>query len=108
MLVELGYAQRKSGKADRRYASIALTAKGWSVFRQISDGSKAIDAELTRHVTAEEFAMLDDVLHRLENVSAGMLARGLAGLGLSEPKASETRRKAAQAQKAESRTILTA
>ena len=53
------------------------------MFRQISDVSKAIDAELTRHVTAEEFAMLDDVLHRLENASAGMLARGLAGLGSS-------------------------
>ena len=89
-LVELGYAQRKSGKADRRYASIALTPKGWSVFRQISDVSKVIDAELTRHVTAKEFAMLDDVLHRLENASAGMLARGLAGLGSSELRATET------------------
>jgi DNA-binding MarR family transcriptional regulator len=90
-LVELGYAQRKSGKTDRRYASIVLTPKGWNVFQKISDLSKVIDAELTRHVTAEEFAVLDDVLHRLDNASAGMLARGLAGLGSGEPKGTKGR-----------------
>ena len=37
----------------------------------------------------------DDVLHRLENASAGMLARGLAGLGSSEPRATKTSTKAA-------------
>jgi DNA-binding MarR family transcriptional regulator len=84
-LVERGYAQRELGKSDRRYASIALTAEGWNVFQDISVVCRAMDAELTQQIADEEFALLDDILRRLDNASAGMLARGISGLeGIGE------------------------
>jgi len=84
-LVEGGFAQRQAGKTDKRYASIELTKEGWVVFEEISALSKRLDAELTAQITPEEIAMLDDVLRRLDDASAGMLARGWRGFVEQHP-----------------------
>ncbi|WP_159587282.1 MarR family winged helix-turn-helix transcriptional regulator [Chelativorans xinjiangense] len=84
-LVENGFARRRTGKTDKRYASIELTKEGWSAFEEISALSKRLDAELTTQIAPEEMAMLDDVLRRLDDASAGMLARGWRGFFEQRP-----------------------
>jgi len=79
-LVEAGYARRRTGRTDKRYASIELTEAGWDIFREISHLSKRIDEALTAQVSPEEMALLDDMLTRFDNASAGLLARGWRSL----------------------------
>ena len=79
-LVELGFAQRQTGLSDKRYASIELTEAGWTTFSAISDLALRLDTELTNSVTAEEMAQLNAVLAKLDNASAGILARGWRNL----------------------------
>ena len=78
-LVELGYARRQAGRSDRRYAAIELSESGWSAFTEISDVAKRLDADLTSAVSEKELAALDSILTRLDNASAGILARGWRG-----------------------------
>ncbi|WP_321343316.1 MarR family transcriptional regulator [Breoghania sp.] len=78
-LVELGFARRLSGRTDRRYASIELSKRGWEVFSEISDLAGRLDRELTEVVSSDELARLDSILNRLDNASAGVLARGWQG-----------------------------
>lgn len=79
-LVELGFAQRQTGKSDRRYAAIELSETGWSAYGEISQLSRRIHAELTGSITDEELAVLDVLLAKLDNASAGVLARGWHGV----------------------------
>lgn len=78
-LVELGYARRQAGRSDRRYAAIELSESGWSAFTEISEVAKRLDADLTSAVSEKELATLDSILTRLDNASAGILARGWRG-----------------------------
>lgn len=78
-LVELGYARRQAGRSDRRYAAIELSESGWSAFTEISEVAKRLDADLTSAVSEKELAALDSILTRLDNASAGILARGWRG-----------------------------
>jgi DNA-binding MarR family transcriptional regulator len=78
-LVELGFARRQAGRSDRRYAAIELSESGWSAFTEISDVAKRLDADLTGAVSEKELAALDSILTRLDNASAGILARGWRG-----------------------------
>ncbi|WP_249692287.1 MarR family winged helix-turn-helix transcriptional regulator [Stappia sp. WLB 29] len=78
-LVELGYAQRQNGRTDRRYAAIELSKSGWAAFTEISDLARRLDQELTGAVSQEELAMLDSILTKLDNASAGIMARGWRG-----------------------------
>lgn len=75
-LVELGFAERLSGRSDKRYAAVELSEAGWAAFVQISELASQLDSELMAAVTAEELAALDRVLTKLDNASAGVLARG--------------------------------
>ncbi|WP_051241406.1 MarR family winged helix-turn-helix transcriptional regulator [Stappia stellulata] len=86
-LVELGFARRTSGRSDRRYAAIELSESGWAAFTEISNVAKRLDADLTSAVSSEELALLDGILARLDNASAGILARGWRGA--TEPVADE-------------------
>ncbi|WP_157015567.1 MarR family winged helix-turn-helix transcriptional regulator [Mesorhizobium xinjiangense] len=79
-LVELGLAQRQPGRSDKRYAAIALSDAGWQAFGEISDLSRNIDAELMRSVTPQEREALDAILAKLDDASAGILARGWHGV----------------------------
>ncbi|WP_394690903.1 MarR family winged helix-turn-helix transcriptional regulator [Hoeflea sp.] len=79
-LVELGYAQRQAGRSDRRYAAVELSASGWTAFTEISDLAKRLDAELISAVTENELAVLNRILTKLDNASAGILARGWRGV----------------------------
>lgn len=79
-LVEFGYARRQTAKSDKRYASIELTNEGWAVFQDISTLCKRIDEELMGQITGKEAELLDNVLTKLDNASAGILARSWQGL----------------------------
>jgi DNA-binding MarR family transcriptional regulator len=79
-LVEFGYARRNTAKSDKRYAAIELTEEGWAVFKDISALCERIDAELMSQIAPEEAAVLDGILTRLDNASAGILSRGWQGL----------------------------
>lgn len=79
-LVDLNFAQRQTGRSDKRFAAIELTPAGWDAFGKISDLALRLDAELTKSVSAEELEQLDTVLAKLDNASAGILARGWRNL----------------------------
>lgn len=79
-MVELGLASRLTGRSDKRYAAIELTEDGWAAFDAISDLALRLDAELTKLVSPEELAQLDAVLSKLDNASAGIVARGWRSL----------------------------
>lgn len=78
-LVEAGFARRSTGRSDKRRAAIELTDAGWEAFLEISAMALRIEAELMATVSPAERAMLDDVLRRLDDASAGILARGWRG-----------------------------
>lgn len=75
-LTELGFAERQAGQSDKRYAAVELSETGWSAFVQISELARHLENELIAAITPEEFAGLDFVLRKLDNASAGVLARG--------------------------------
>lgn len=79
-LVELGFAQRQAGRSDRRYAAIELSDSGWQAFSEISDLATCMDAELMGALTEKELAVLDTVLTKLDNASAGIQSRGWQGV----------------------------
>ncbi|MEI2385516.1 MarR family transcriptional regulator [Breoghania sp. JC706] len=79
-LVELGYARRQTGRTDKRYAAIELTQSGWEAFTEISDLAQRLERELTDAVSKDELAMLDGILTKLDNASAGIMARGWRGV----------------------------
>lgn len=79
-LVELGFAQRQAGRSDRRYASIELSETGWSAFTEISDLAKRLDTELVNAVSQDELEVLNHILEKLDNASAGIVARGWRGV----------------------------
>lgn len=83
-MVELGFARRLTSRSDKRYAAIELTEEGWAAFSAISDLALRLDAELTKSVSAEELAHLDTVLSKLDNASAGILARGWRSLATTD------------------------
>jgi len=89
-LVELGFAQRQSGRSDRRYAAIELSESGWAAFSEISDLAKRMDEELIGAVSEEELAVLDAVLTKLDNASAGIQARGWRGVRAAEANERQT------------------
>ncbi|GGF05439.1 MarR family transcriptional regulator [Stappia taiwanensis] len=83
-LVELGFAQRQAGRSDRRYAAIELSENGWDAFREISDLAQRLDGELIGSISKEDMDRLGDILAKLDNASAGILARGWHGLKEAE------------------------
>jgi DNA-binding MarR family transcriptional regulator len=78
-LVEGGLARRRTGRSDKRCAALALTESGWYACVDISAVALRIEAELTATISPAERAMLDDVLRRLDDASARILARGWRG-----------------------------
>ncbi|MBO6757692.1 MAG: winged helix-turn-helix transcriptional regulator [Roseibium sp.] len=75
-LVELGFAQRQAGRSDRRYAAIELSETGWTAFTEISDLAKRLETELVSSVSPDELEVLNGILAKLDDASAGILARG--------------------------------
>lgn len=79
-MVELGFAQRQTGRSDRRYAAIELSETGWAAFSEISGLAERLETELVHAVSQEELDVLNGILAKLDDASAGILARGWRGV----------------------------
>ena len=69
-LVELGFAVRRPGKTDRRFASVSITRSGRTAFNRIAALGSAIEARLLARLSEAERVTLDSALHKLEAESA--------------------------------------
>jgi DNA-binding MarR family transcriptional regulator len=69
-LVELGFAKRNTAKADRRFASIAISRSGQEAFCEIAALGRAVETRLLASLSDEERASIDAGLRKLEGESA--------------------------------------
>ncbi|WP_233475335.1 MarR family winged helix-turn-helix transcriptional regulator [Bradyrhizobium brasilense] len=79
-LTELGFAVRRSGKSDRRFAAVSITRSGRAAFNRIAALGNAIEARLLARLSESERATLDSALTRLEGESARIDADGWRAL----------------------------
>ncbi|UTD27637.1 MarR family transcriptional regulator [Bradyrhizobium sp. WD16] len=79
-LVELGFATRRTGKTDRRLASVTITRRGRNAFDDIAALGRAIEADLLAVLSADERAVIDGALHKLEAESARIETSGWPSL----------------------------
>lgn len=79
-LVELGFAKRNAAKADRRFASVAITRKGEIAFAEIAALGQAIEARLLASLSGDERGRLDAALGKLEGESARIEQAGWRAL----------------------------
>ena len=79
-LVELGFAVRRPGKTDRRFAAVSITRSGRTAFNRIAALGSAIEARLLARLSDTERAALDTALDKLEGESARIDAGGWRSL----------------------------
>lgn len=79
-LVELGFALRRPGKTDQRFAAVSITRNGRAAFNRIAALGSAIEARLLGRLSPGERTMLDSALTRLEAESARIDAGGWRAL----------------------------
>jgi DNA-binding MarR family transcriptional regulator len=65
---------RDTDPQDRRRAILDLSTEGRAVYEQIVPLALAVEAELVSSLTAEERAVLDDVIRKLEAQTEGKFA----------------------------------
>lgn len=70
-LTEAGMIRRTVDEADRRRQTIAMTAEGDRVYREIVPLAQAREAALLEGLTAEEREMLDRLLNRIQARAEG-------------------------------------
>ncbi|WP_342724648.1 MarR family transcriptional regulator [Bradyrhizobium sp. B097] len=75
-LVDLGFAERSSAKADRRYASVTITSAGKAAFDEIAAMARVIEDDLLGPLAATERRLLSQAIASLEVVSARIEAAG--------------------------------
>ena len=75
-LVALGLAHRGAGVGDRRYAAVTLSRAGHDIFAEISTIGRRLEERLLDGFSGDERQTLDRFLDRLEDASAGVVARG--------------------------------
>ena len=79
-LTELGFAVRRPGKTDRRFAAVSITRSGRAAFNRIAALGRAIEARLLARLSESERATIDSALTRLEAESAQIDAGGWRAL----------------------------
>jgi DNA-binding MarR family transcriptional regulator len=79
-LVELGFAVRRPGKSDRRFAAVSITRSGRAAFNRIAALGSAIEARLLANLSEAERATLDSALTRIEAESTRIDASGWRSL----------------------------
>ncbi|GGF05150.1 hypothetical protein GCM10011611_08280 [Aliidongia dinghuensis] len=79
-LVELGFAKRNTGKTDRRQAAVVITHPGRKAFDEIAALGRAIEDRLLATLGAEERAVFDSGLRKLQGESAEIEAMGWRAL----------------------------
>jgi DNA-binding MarR family transcriptional regulator len=79
-LVELGFAARRPGKTDRRFAAVSITRSGRNAFNRIATLGSAIEARLLAQLSEAERVTLDSALTRLETESARIDSSGWRAL----------------------------
>ena len=79
-LKELGFAVRRAGKSDRRFAAVSITRSGRTAFNRIASLGSAIEARLLARLSQSERTTLDSALTRLEGESARIDAGGWRAL----------------------------
>jgi len=79
-LTELGFAVRRPGKTDRRFAAVSITRNGRTAFNRIAALGGAIEARLLARLSDSERTTLNSALTRLEGESARIDAVGWRAL----------------------------
>ena len=79
-LVEHGFATRRTSKTDRRYAAVTITRRGRDAFDKIATLGRIIEADLLSALSADERAMMDSALRKLEGESVRIESTGWRGL----------------------------
>ena len=79
-LKELGFAVRRAGKSDRRFAAVSITRSGRTAFNRIASLGSAIEARLLARLSQSERTTLDSALTQLEGESARIDAGGWRAL----------------------------
>jgi DNA-binding MarR family transcriptional regulator len=79
-LLERGFVKRSAAKADRRYASVSITASGTAAFNEIAALARVIEGDLLASLPARERRSLGAALSNLEDVSARIEAAGWRSL----------------------------
>ena len=74
-LVEKGLARRSTLSGDRRKAELELTDAGRTLYEQLMPEVRALNRELLQALDAEEVALLDALLSRLQQRAEEMVAR---------------------------------
>ena len=72
-LVQKGLVARLPCESDRRYAELALTPKGQALFDRMMPVMKGINARLLSALSAQEAALLDALLDRLQASASELL-----------------------------------
>lgn len=75
-LVERGFIRRTAAKADRRYASVSITASGTAAFNEIAALGRVIESDLLASLSERERRSLGAALSSLEGASARIEAAG--------------------------------
>jgi len=73
-LVEKGLARRSALAGDRRKAELELTDAGRALYEQLMPEVRALNRELLQALDAEEVALLDVLLSRLQQRAEEMVA----------------------------------
>ncbi|WP_232346202.1 MarR family winged helix-turn-helix transcriptional regulator [Cupriavidus sp. USMAA2-4] len=89
-LVQKKLVSRTTRAGDARHVSLALTAEGLALYREVFPVTQAVNLELLGALEAGEVAQLEAILGKLEQRAAGMAERG--GLPLADRRAGGSRR----------------
>lgn len=84
-VVSLGYAVRKKNATDGRQASLILLPEGQGVVEKISALASEIERELVANLSAAEREELAKIMHKMEDATAVLRARGVRSLFCTEP-----------------------
>ena len=75
-LEERGLLSRRDDPTDRRRSFVELTPEGWAICDEIAQFALAREQRLLRDFSAEERALLINMLNRIHAEAGEMLARG--------------------------------
>lgn len=79
-LVEMDLIVRETAPHDKRHIAVSLTSKGQAVLEDINALAARIEKEMLSSLNDREQAQLDRIVDRLDDVTAGLIARGWRSL----------------------------
>lgn len=83
-LTEMDLVTREPAPHDKRYIAVSLTGKGTAIYEDIAAIAKKIEKEMLASLDEAQHSQLDRIADRLDDATAGLVARGWQTL-MDEP-----------------------